>query len=222
MRSLNPLETPMNEKDSNRSNTGRLERWKKYSEISELGPIARRYFVMNAFDGALTMLGVVIGASMAHVPQPSIIIAAGISGSFAMGISGFSGAYMAESAERNKELKDIEKAMCKTMHEDSMHKEAAKFATKVTSLVDAISPALAALLVVSPYFLVNIGILTMSSAFYASLAITFTVLALLGVYLAKVTEENLVWHALKMLAVGLVTVALCVLISLALGSGGVV
>jgi predicted membrane protein (TIGR00267 family) len=222
MRPLNPLETPMDDNDLNRNKTGRLERWRKYSEISELGPIARRYFVMNAFDGALTMLGVVIGASMAHMDNPAVIIAAGISGSFAMGISGFSGAYMAESAERNKELKGIEKAMCKTMHEDSMHKEAAKFATKVTSLVDAISPALAALLVVSPYFLVNIGILTMSSAFYASLAITFMVLALLGVYLAKVTEENLLWHAIKMLGVGVVTVILCVFVSWALGTGGVV
>jgi len=221
MMPLNPLETEMND-PNNKNNTGRLERWRKYSEISELGPIARRYFVMNAFDGALTMLGVVIGASMAQAENPTLIIAAGISGSFAMGISGFSGAYMAESAERSKELKDIEKAMCKIMEEDSMHREAAKFATKVTALVDAISPALAALLVISPYFLVNIGMLTMSSAFVSSLAITFVVLALLGVYLAKVTEENFLWHALKMLAVGVVTVILCVLVSWALGTGGVV
>ena len=213
----------MNDDESNNLNKiGLLERWRKYSEISDLGPIARRYFVMNAFDGALTMLGVVIGASMAHVAHPSIIIAAGISGSFAMGISGFSGAYMAETAERSKELKDIEKAMLKPMHEDSMHKEAAKFATKATALVDAISPALAAFLVVSPYFFVNIGILTLETAFYSSLAITFIVLSLLGVYLAKVTEESLIWHGLKMLAVGVVTVILCILVSLALGTGGVV
>ena len=112
------------EDPSNRRKTGRLERWKTYIEISELGPIARRYFVMNSCDGALTMLGVVIGASMAHAAEPSVIIAAGISGSFAMGISGFSGAYMAESAERTKELKDIEKAMCKPMMDESLHKGA--------------------------------------------------------------------------------------------------
>lgn len=210
------------EDPSNRQRTGRLERWRKYSEISELGPIARRYFVMNAFDGALTMLGVVIGASMADAAEPSLIIAAGISGSFAMGISGFSGAYMAESAERTKELKDIEKAMCKTMCDESMHKEAAKFATRVTSIVDAVSPAIAALIVISPYMLVNFGFLSMGTAFIASLALTFAILALLGVYLAKVTEENMLWHGLKMLMVGIVTAVLCVVISVLLGGGVVV
>ena len=39
-----------------KSLTGILDRWKRYHQISEVGDITRRYFVMNAFDGALTML----------------------------------------------------------------------------------------------------------------------------------------------------------------------
>jgi len=62
-----------------------LERWKRYHKISEAGDITRRYFVMNAFDGALTMLGVVIGAYVAGILEPIIIITAGIAGSIAMG-----------------------------------------------------------------------------------------------------------------------------------------
>lgn len=205
------------EEPGSRQRTTRLERWKMYAEISDLGTIARRYFVMNAFDGALTMLGVVIGAAMAQTETPTIIIAAGISGSFAMGISGFSGAYMAESAERTKEIKGIEKAMLKPMDEDSMHKEAAKFATKVTAMVDALSPAIAALAVISPYFLIHFGILDMSAAFIVSLGITLAILSILGMYLAKVTEENMLWHGLRMLAVGLITAILCVVVSIALG-----
>jgi predicted membrane protein (TIGR00267 family) len=192
-------------------------RWRKYIEISDFGAIARRYFVMNAFDGALTMLGVVIGAAMAHAESPGVIIAAGISGSFAMGISGFSGAYMAENAERTKELKDMEKALLKPLDEDSVHREAAVFATRATALVDAMSPAIAALAVISPYFMVHAAMLDMGDAFIASLAIAFAILSLLGVYLARVTEENMLWHGLKMLAVGLMTAILCVLVSIALG-----
>jgi len=210
------------EDPSNRRKTGCLERWRNYSEISDLGPIARRYFVMNAFDGALTMLGVVIGASMAQLEDPSIIIAAGISGSFAMGISGFSGAYMAESAERTKELKDIEAAMCMPMKDESLHKEAAAFATKVTALVDAVSPAIAALIVIMPYFFVRLGWLSMSAAFVTSLAITFSILSVLGVYLARVTKESMIRHGLKMLIVGIVTAILCVLVSVMLGGEVVV
>jgi predicted membrane protein (TIGR00267 family) len=205
------------EDPSNRRRTGRLARWRKYSEISDLGPIVRRYFVMNAFDGALTMLGVVIGSAMAHMESPEVLIAAGISGSFAMGVSGFSGAYMAESAERVKEIKDMERALLKPMRDECLQKEAAEFATKVTAVVDAISPAIAALAVISPYLLVHFGTLSMGSAFVTSLAITFSILAALGMYLARVTEESMLWHGIKMLAVGLVTAILCVLVSVALG-----
>jgi len=210
------------EEPNSRPGTGRFERWRTYAEISDLGPIARRYFVMNAFDGALTMLGVVIGASMARMDDPVIIIAAGISGSFAMGISGFSGAYMAESAERTKELKDIEAAMCMPMKDEALQKEAAAFATKVTALVDAVSPAIAALIVISPYFLVSMGILSWSAAFLASLGITFAILAVLGVYLARVTHESMLRHGLKMLIVGIVTAILCVIVSVLLGGEVVV
>ena len=51
-----------------------LKRWKRYHQISEVGDITRRYFVMNAFDGALTMLGVVIGAYVAGILNPAPIL----------------------------------------------------------------------------------------------------------------------------------------------------
>ncbi len=205
------------EESDKRKFSNRVQRWKTYIEISNLGAIVRRYFVMNAFDGALTMLGVVIGASLANIQEPLIIISAGLSGSFAMGISGFSGAYMAESAERTKELKVLEKAMLREMDEDSMHKEAARFATRVTAVVDALSPALAALVVISPYFFVHYGYMDMSAALVCALLLTLTILSLLGVYLARVTEESMMRHGLKMLIVGLITALLCSLVAIGLG-----
>lgn len=205
------------EESDKRKFSNRVQRWKTYIEISNLGAIVRRYFVMNAFDGALTMLGVVIGASLANIQEPLIIISAGLSGSFAMGISGFSGAYMAESAERTKELKVLEKAMLREMDEDSMHKEAARFATRVTAVVDALSPALAALVVISPYFFVHYGYLDMGTALVCALLLTLTILSLLGVYLARVTEESMMRHGLKMLIVGLITALLCSLVAIGLG-----
>ncbi|MCK5398117.1 MAG: VIT1/CCC1 transporter family protein [Thermoplasmata archaeon] len=200
-----------------RKKSPRMERWKKYAEISDLGAIARRYFVMNAFDGALTMLGVVIGAAMSNATEPRIIIIAGVAGSFAMGVSGYSGAYMAESAERTKEIKILEKAMCKPMEEDSMQKEAARFATHITSLVDALSPAMAALIVISPYFMVNAGWMDMGTAFIASVGLTLSILAVLGMYLARITDENMIMQGVKMLMVGMGTAILCTLVSIGLG-----
>src|SRR5213079_2815107 len=38
-------------------------RLREYDEITNVGPIIRRYFVIGAFDGALTVLGIIIGSS---------------------------------------------------------------------------------------------------------------------------------------------------------------
>ena len=60
--------------------------------VSQAGKIARRLFVMNAFDGILIIMGVVIGAHLSGVTNPNVIITAGIGGSIAMVISGISSA----------------------------------------------------------------------------------------------------------------------------------
>ncbi|MCK4758208.1 MAG: VIT1/CCC1 transporter family protein [Thermoplasmata archaeon] len=191
-----------------------------YAEISDVGSISRRYFVMNAFDGALTMLGVVIGASLVPNIDPLFIILAGLSGSFAMCISGISGAYMTESAEREREMRTLERAMLSSM-DDTVHRDASKFATVLTSLVDGFSPALAALIVISPFFMVNAGWITMDVAFPASISLTMLVLLVLGLYLAKISDQSLAKYGLRMLIVGLVTALMCALVAIALGAPAV-
>lgn len=102
----------MNESDPMDSTLGR---WKKYSEMTELGEIARRYFVMNFFDGVLTVLGVLIGYFTLYltgiVKDSSAILIPSISVSVAIGISGISGGYLAEKAERRAEINDMKRAM---------------------------------------------------------------------------------------------------------------
>lgn len=65
---------------------------------------------MNAFDGALTMLGVIIGAYIARISDPIPIISVGVAGSIVMGVTGISRAYMAEKAERTKKFERIRKS----------------------------------------------------------------------------------------------------------------
>ena len=48
-----------------------LEKLRRYIRISEVAPISRRYFIMNAFDGATTILGIVIGAYVAEITTES-------------------------------------------------------------------------------------------------------------------------------------------------------
>jgi predicted membrane protein (TIGR00267 family) len=193
-----------------------IKKWKQYSKISNVGTISRRYFVMNAFDGALTMLGVVIGAYVSGHLDSIVIISAGIAGSIAMGASGFSGAYMTEKAERTKKLKHLEKAMLTDMSR-AIHKKSHRFATVFAAIVDGASPALAAMLVLSPFFLANFGIIAKEFAFYASISLTLIVLTLLGIYLARISDESMIKYGIQMLVVGLITAFLCIVTAILLG-----
>ncbi|RLF59515.1 MAG: hypothetical protein DRN27_02425 [Thermoplasmata archaeon] len=194
----------------------KIEEWKRYYEISDVGTISRRYFVMNAFDGALTMLGVVIGAYIAGILEPLTIITAAISGSIAMGVSGMSGAYMTEKAERTKELKELQRAMVSNL-ENGLHHKSHQFATIFASLVDGLSPAIAAMFVVSPFFIVSHGIITVETAFAMTIALTLILLTILGIYLARISDESMIKYGIQMLVVGLLTAFLCVVSSVLLG-----
>lgn len=193
-----------------------IKKWKRYSDISGVRAITRRYFVMNAFDGALTMLGVVIGAYVAGVLESITIISAGIAGSIAMGVSGMSGAYMTEKAERTKRIKDLEKAMLADM-KNGLHGKSHRFAAVFAAVVDGVSPAIAAMVVISPFFIARFGIIEVEIAFFSCVGLTLIVLLLLGVYLAKISDESMIKYGLQMLIVGLVTALLCVAVSILLG-----
>ncbi len=193
-----------------------ISRWRRYQQISEVGDITRRYFVMNAFDGALTMLGVIIGAYMAGIFDPMPIISAGVAGSIAMGTSGISGAYMTEKAERTKKLKALEKAMLTDLS-NGLHYKSHRFATIFAAIVDGVSPAIAAMLVVSPFFFVRFGLINVIIAFYSSIILTLASLLFLGLYLAKISDESMIKYGLQMLFVGFITAFLCFITSILLG-----
>jgi len=193
-----------------------MKKWKEYSNISGVGAITRRYFVMNAFDGALTMLGVVIGAYIVGNLYAITIISAGIAGSIAMGASGMSGAYMAEKAERRKKIKELEKAMLTDMS-NGLHEKSHKFAAVFAAIVDGASPALAAMFVISPFFIANFDLISIDMAFYGTISLTLLTLTMLGIYLAKISDESMIKYGLQMLVVGLITAGLCIATSVLLG-----
>jgi len=72
--------------------------------ISRPGSIARRYFVTNGFDGALTLLGLLMGFRVGGDVDLELALAAGFGTAVALGVSGLSSAYISETAERGREL----------------------------------------------------------------------------------------------------------------------
>jgi predicted membrane protein (TIGR00267 family) len=185
-------------------------RFRTYLQVSQAYKIARRLFVMNAFDGILTIMGVVIGAHFSGLTDPDIVITAGVGGSIAMGISGMSGAYLAERAERRRDLKKLESAMLTDL-KSSQFARASEFATIVVALVDGISPAVGAIILVLPYLFVPR--IDMEAAFLSSLGLGLACLFVLGLFLARISHERMIVSGVRMILVGLLTIAIVGLVS---------
>ena len=203
---------------------GRVERIMRALELTHGVEIARRYLAMNAFDGALTMLGLILGGlftidPLNYTPGFNAILLAAAGTSIAMAISGFSGSYLAESAERDREVDDLGKAMLTDMSE-SMYAKASRTTSIVVAIVDGASPAVAGFLVITPLFFVPSGLLDYRVAFYMGIIICMLLLFILGLFLGAVSKKNMWSYGAKTLFAGILTALLMLLISLLTGSSG--
>lgn len=185
-----------------------LKNFSKYSEISGVNEILRRYFVMNAFDGALTMLGIIMGAYLAGVIDPIVIIKAGMGAGLAMGISGAWGAYMAERAERSRNMKELENAIFSNL-EGTMIDKASKTAMVSVALVDGVSPLIATFIAILPFFLAVYSNISIFVAIALSIVIIMCMLFSLGAFLSKVAGGRIIFNGAIMVLAGIVTLFLC-------------
>ncbi|TET26909.1 MAG: hypothetical protein E3J73_03575 [Candidatus Bathyarchaeum sp.] len=188
-----------------------IKRIQLYIQITEMGPIARRYFVKDGFDGSMTMLGIIVGTWVVNVTQPEIIVTAGLGACLAMGISGLSGAYLTEKAERKRELKNLEKAMM-TKLDDSVITDATAFVSFYAAIVDGVSPILTALVSLSPFFLVLHGLLAVENAYITSIIVTLVTLFMFGIYLGKIAKENALLYGIQTLVAGVATIVIVLLL----------
>jgi predicted membrane protein (TIGR00267 family) len=184
----------------------KLNELKEYSDIASIGEIARRYFAMNAFDGVVTIIGVLMGNYVSDVRDATTVVVTGFSTSIAIGISGLWGAYLTESAERKRDLEDLESRTLTDLSETKIGR-ASRAAVIVVALVDGLAPFLAALVVLLPFFFSGL-LADIVLSYYVSLGMALVVLFALGVFLGKVSKESLVISGLKMIGAGLVSILL--------------
>ena len=179
------------------------QRVREYGEITNLGPIARRYFVIGAFDGALTVLGIIVGAYAAGArdAERAILLTAAVSASIALAVSSAVGAYEAERVEKKLDITTIERAMLAKLSEE--HKDAFVFAARVSALVHGVAPLLAALPPLVPFLLLPID-----QAILAAIIVTMTILFAMGAYLGNLIRERVIVTGLRFVAAGLATSAI--------------
>ena len=178
------------------------QRFKEYSEITDLGPIARRYFVIGAFDGALTILGIIVGAaaSGAGDAQRAIVLTASVSAAIALAVSSAVGAFEAERVEKKLDIGTLERAMLTRLSEE--HKGAFRYAANASALVHGVAPLIAALPPVVPFLL-----LPFQEAIPAAVVVTLAFLFVMGAYLGNIVRERIVYTGLRFVAAGIVTAA---------------
>jgi predicted membrane protein (TIGR00267 family) len=183
-----------------------------YIRVTRAQRILRRYFAMNAFDGAMTSLGVVIGAYISNIVDPRAVIGIILVGGVAMAVSGFSGTYMTESAERSKSLNELENAMLVDL-DDTIYGQASRFVSVIAAIVDGSAPFIASIPSVVPFYLALVGVAPVGVAFLASIIASLTTLFLLGVFLGRVSQSNIVYSGIKMVVAGVAVALLALLLN---------
>ena len=179
-------------------------------KLTKSGAIARRYFVIGAFDGALTILGVILGAYVSEgVNHPELakelIMGAGVAGGIALAVSSTVGAYEAERVEHLLSHQQLEKAMLRPV--EGTRKEAMRVSISVSALVHGIAPLLAAFVPLVPFFFMPLDI-----AVVTAIVMTLTFLFVLGAYLGSLIKETLVYTGLRFVIAGLLTAIILILI----------
>ena len=190
--------------------SARLKKLRFQFKLTKSGSIVRRYFVIGAFDGALTILGVILGAYVGEgIDHPELarqlIIGAGLAGGIALAVSSTVGAYEAERVEHLLSHQHLEKAMLRPVEGDRIG--AMKVSISVSAMVHGIAPLLAAFVPLVPFFFMELD-----TAVMTAIALTLAFLFILGAYLGSLIKEMIVYTGLRFVIAGLGTAIILILI----------
>lgn len=181
-------------------------------KISDAGPLTRRYLVIGVFDGALTVLGITLGAFMAYTVTHDAgtikgLIAAAIGGTIALGISSFYGAYEVESLEQKRIKHDKDLAMLEEI-DNSIHEEASRFAMLWGALIHGLAPIPAGLLPIIPFYLIT----DFNLALILSMTIVSSLLFITGFQMGRGARTSGIYYGFRLVFAGVVTATVIILL----------
>ena len=167
--------------------------------------IARRMFITNSIDSIITALGVSVGGYGPDV-NTRLLAMGIIGGGVAMGsISAMLGVYLSERAERLREYRDLEKKLAHTLKE-SIHWKAAKLIPLYVALWSGFGALFFPILIALPFILASVGLIPSGSAYSLSLGLGLGSMGVLGLYLGRVSGENLLHSMARAVAMGILAI----------------
>ena len=188
-----------------------LERIHFLIRLGHAHKIARRYFVTNGFDGALTLLGLIMGFYSSSSVALPVVINACLGAAIALTVSGLSSAYVSEAAEREQELLELEQALVRDLA-DSDYGHAARLLPLLIAAVNGLAPLLIALVIISPLWLAQAGLDLPLPPLETSIALAFAILFLLGAFLGTISARFWLWSGVRTLIIAVLTAAIILLV----------
>jgi predicted membrane protein (TIGR00267 family) len=171
----------------------------------------RRYFVVNGFDGALTMLGLITGFRLGGDVDLGVVIGACLGAAVALGVSGLTSAYLSEAAERRRSLAELEESMLADLS-NSVHADVVRLVPPLIAMVNGASPVLISLIIIAPLSLARAGLPLPLGPLDTAIATAFLCIFGLGVFLGRVGGTSWIKSGFKTLTIALVTVVLILLL----------
>lgn len=182
------------------------ERLREYDRIAGIGGIARRYLAMNAFDGVVTILGLLAGGWVSGIEDPRIVLLTGLATGLAMATSGFWGAYLTEASERKQQLDELE-SQTLTSLTDTKVGRASRTAVAIVTIIDGSTPLLTSIIVLVPFMLPP-TVIDGEPRYFAGFGIAMLLLFGLGLFLGRISRKSAFGYAIKTLLAGLIAVGL--------------
>lgn len=158
------------------------------------------------------MLGLMVGfASSEYVALP-VAIKACLGAAIALCMSGLSSAYLSESAERKKELQELEQALISDLG-SSDYGKASRYVPVMVAIVNGLSPLVISLLILAPVWLAQQNVPLPLPPFLAAILIAFLMLFLLGVLLGRLSKEFWLISGLRTLVIAGLTALIIIFFS---------
>ncbi len=190
-----------------------FKRFQLLFRISRSNLIARRYFIVNGFDGALTMLGLLMGFHVSSNVMLPVVITACMGTAIALAVSGISSAYISESAEKRQELRELEDAMIADLQQ-SAHGQAARLMPFIVAMVNGMSPFIFALIIITPLGVAHQYPWLISYPLETAATVAFILIFFLGVFIGKISGGFWLWAGLRALLIALITSLLIYVVGL--------
>ncbi len=181
-----------------------IQRLRFLLNLSRAHGIARRYFFTNGYDGALTILGLIVAFYTTGDVPTHTAISACLGAAIALCISGLTSAYISESEERKKELAELERALVTDLG-DSEFGKASQWVPVWISLVNGLAPFLVSLFIIAPLWMDQIGIALPFPPLESAIGFALLAIFFLGLFLGKTSGSFWLWSGLRALLIAVVT-----------------